>query len=162
MRIYRAICAILIFGIPVVIAVSPFLFVGNNVIRLAAIPFAILLFGISYVCVAGLLCMPFQKTIVKGTFPRDPREKVYGGRFIYGFCWTSIYYFKLLYSTFLTFPILKKLLFRIFGLRGNTNFTLYPDTWVRDLPLLHLGEGAYLSNRATMGTNMVLHDSIFV
>jgi acetyltransferase-like isoleucine patch superfamily enzyme len=34
------------------------------------------------------------------------------------------------------------------------NFTVYPDTWVRDLPLLDFGPAAYIANRATLGTNM--------
>lgn len=36
------------------------------------------------------------------------------------------------------------------------NFTVYPDTWIRDLPMLNIGKGAYLANRATLGTNLVL------
>ena len=32
--------------------------------------------------------------------------------------------------------------FRIFGYRGSMDFTIYPDTWIRDLPLLDFGEGA--------------------
>lgn len=36
------------------------------------------------------------------------------------------------------------------------DITLYPDTWIRDLPLLNLEEGVYLSNRLTVGTNMCL------
>jgi UDP-3-O-[3-hydroxymyristoyl] glucosamine N-acyltransferase len=36
------------------------------------------------------------------------------------------------------------------------NFAIYPDTWIRDLPLLNFGDGAYLSNKATIGTNIAL------
>jgi hypothetical protein len=46
--------------------------------------------------------------------------------------------------------------FRLFGYRGSMKFTVYPDTWIRDLPLLMFGEGAYVSNRATLRTNIVL------
>ena len=41
-------------------------------------------------------------------------------------------------------------------------FTTYPDTWVRDLPLLQLGEGAYVSNKATIGTNIAMADGTIV
>jgi UDP-3-O-[3-hydroxymyristoyl] glucosamine N-acyltransferase len=34
------------------------------------------------------------------------------------------------------------------------DFTVYPDTWIRDLPLLDFGPGAYVSNKATLGTNV--------
>ena len=36
------------------------------------------------------------------------------------------------------------------------DFTIYPDTWIRDLPLLHFGNGAYIANKATIGTNICL------
>ena len=51
---------------------------------------------------------------------------------------------------------LRRCVFRIFGYRGSLNFTVYPDTWIRDLPLLKLGNGAYIPNRATLGTDLVL------
>ncbi len=46
--------------------------------------------------------------------------------------------------------------FRLFGYRGQMDFTVYPDTWIRDLPLLKFGKAAYLANRSTIGTNMAL------
>lgn len=45
---------------------------------------------------------------------------------------------------------------RVAAARGSLDFTIYPDTWIRDLPLLDLGPGAYIANRATLGTNMAL------
>ena len=38
-------------------------------------------------------------------------------------------------------------------------FTVYPDTWIRDLPLLHFDEGAYVSNRATLGSNIIIDEN---
>ncbi len=37
------------------------------------------------------------------------------------------------------------------------DFTTYPDTWIRDLPLLQLEEGAYIAIKATLGTNICLN-----
>jgi UDP-3-O-[3-hydroxymyristoyl] glucosamine N-acyltransferase len=38
------------------------------------------------------------------------------------------------------------------------DFQTYPDTWLRDLPLLEIGKGAYLSNKATISPNMCLRN----
>jgi UDP-3-O-[3-hydroxymyristoyl] glucosamine N-acyltransferase len=103
-----------------------------------------------------VLSLPFQKAIIAGRFPRDLAHPVYGRRRLYGLCWTCVYYCKPVYYICLTVPLLKAMLFRLFGYRGSLNFTVYPDTWIRDLPLLDFGEGAYVSNRATLGTNLVL------
>ena len=39
---------------------------------------------------------------------------------------------------------------------------MYPDTWIRDLPLLHIEDGVYVSNRATLGTNIVLSNGFLL
>jgi hypothetical protein len=54
------------------------------------------------------------------------------------------------------------MVFRLFGYRGSMNFTIYPDTWIRDLPLLKFEDGVYVSNRATLGTNMVLSNGFLL
>ncbi|MCC7138726.1 MAG: hypothetical protein IT460_09920 [Planctomycetes bacterium] len=117
-----------------------------------------LLYVTLYVLVAGLLSRPFQKAIVPGRFPRDLGNPLYRARRLYGLCWTAVYYFTPLYFVCLSLPPLKRLLFRLFGYRGTMKFTVYPDTWIRDLPLLEFGEGAYVSNRATIGTNVARAD----
>jgi acetyltransferase-like isoleucine patch superfamily enzyme len=76
---------------------------------------------------------------------------------LYGACWTSVFYFKPIDALLLAWPGAKGLL-RLFGYRGSPSVVTYPDTWIRDLPLLKIGPGAYLSNRATLGTNMVMTD----
>ncbi|MBF0495816.1 MAG: hypothetical protein HQK58_04465 [Deltaproteobacteria bacterium] len=114
-----------------------------------------LTFSLAYVLTAGLLSLPHQKAIIPGKFPTRIDHPVYGRRRLYGLCWTAVYYFTPIYFLFLTVPILKKLLFRLFGYRGQMDFTIYPDTWIRDLPLLNFGQGAYISNRATLGTNII-------
>jgi UDP-3-O-[3-hydroxymyristoyl] glucosamine N-acyltransferase len=100
--------------------------------------------------------MPFHRAIVAGRFPRDLAHPVYRARRMYGLCWTCLYYFKPVYFLCLSIPELKWLTFRLFGYRGQMSFTVYPDSWIRDLPLLDFGEGAYIANRATLGTNLVL------
>jgi carbonic anhydrase/acetyltransferase-like protein (isoleucine patch superfamily) len=150
---------VLIFGVPMAAVVTPFLLgdpgplLGVVLLLLAPIEYATL-----FVLVAGLLSMPYQRAIVPGRFPRDLSVPLYRARRLYGLCWTAVYYFKPLYWAALSLPPLKRLLFRLFGYRGSMDFTIYPDTWIRDLPLLDFGEGAYISNRVTLGTNVGMSD----
>lgn len=53
---------------------------------------------------------------------------------------------------------LKTFFFRTFGYKGNLNFTIYPDAWIRDLPLWDIGEHCYLGDGILMGTNIVSPD----
>lgn len=122
----------------------------------SAIPFV---FVLTFVLISGLISLWPQKGIIAGTFPREPFHKIYLRRRIYGVCWTQVFYFKPLYSIVLSIPVFKALLFKLFGYKHSTQFTIYPDTWIRDLPLLNFGAGAYLSNRATIGTNICLSDN---
>lgn len=115
-----------------------------------------ILYAILFVVIAGLLSCPHHRHIVSGHFQRDLNLPAYFHRRVYGLCWTALFYFKPVYFLCLTIPLLRKLTFRIFGYRGNLDFTIYPDTWVRDLPLLRFGAGAYLANRATLGSNICL------
>lgn len=112
--------------------------------------------AVAFAAVAGLLSLPHKKGIVSGKFPRDVSHPIYFHRRLYGICWTALSYCKPIYFLVLTIPLLRKGIFRLFGYRGNLEFTIYPDTWIRDLPLLRFGRGAYLSNKATLGSNIVL------
>jgi bifunctional N-acetylglucosamine-1-phosphate-uridyltransferase/glucosamine-1-phosphate-acetyltransferase GlmU-like protein len=116
------------------------------------------LFLLCYIATAGLLARLTVSAIVPGKFKRDLGDPVYGRRRLYGLCWTAVYYFAPLYNAILAVPILKWFTLRLFGYRGALDVTLYPDTWIRDLPLLDICKGAYLSNKATIGTNMCLFD----
>lgn len=142
------------------LASLPVLFFSDSslAVRLASIAVAAPIFGLSFLFLAGLLSFPAHKKIIRGRFPRQNFHKVYFWRRIYGCCWTTVFYFKPLYSVYLAIPILRKTLFRLFGYKGGLNFVVYPDTWIRDLPLLSFGEGAYCSNRSTIGSNMCLQD----
>src|SRR5579883_665228 len=152
----------LIFGMPAIAT--------SACVKLAAaMPLGILLAGatpfvyvITFVSVAGLLSVPHQRAIVPGKFARTITNPTYRHRRLYGLCWTAVYYFKPVYYLCVTMPALKALTFRLFGYRGNLDFTIYPDTWIRDLPLLDFGRGAYLGNRATIGSNQCFGDRILV
>jgi acetyltransferase-like isoleucine patch superfamily enzyme len=129
-----------------------------TVMRLLGMALFAPLFALSFLVISGVLSLPAQKHIVRGRFPRKNFHPVYFWRRVYGCCWTLVFYFKPLYFVFLSIPVLKKCLLRLFGYKGSVKFVLYPDTWVRDLPLLNFGEGSYCSNRSTIGSNMCLQD----
>jgi len=117
-----------------------------------------MIFTVTFVTLAGLLSQFSQKGIIRGKFPREALHPVYLQRRIYGMMWTQVYYFKPLYAVVLAIPFFKTYVLRLFGYRGDTDFVLYPDTWIRDLPILKVGSGAYLSNKSTIGTNICLTD----
>ncbi|MFT7485030.1 MAG: NDP-sugar pyrophosphorylase family protein [Candidatus Paceibacteria bacterium] len=127
-------------------------------IALLLLPLAAALYAIG----AALLSVPYQASVRPGKFERDLGTKLYADRRLYGLCWTSLYYCKPVYHLVLSIPPLKRLVLRLFGYRGSMDFTTYPDTWLRDLPLLQLGDGAYLSNRATIGTNIVMQNGLIL
>lgn len=145
-----------IVGIPLAFAAAPLLLAPTNRWRLAMVLLAAPIFCTMYVVVAGLLSGLTLRAIVAGRFPRDLGHEIYGPRRLYALCWTTIYYCGPIYHVVLALPWLKRLTFRLFGYRGSLDFQTYPDTWLRDLPLLSIGKGAYLSNKATISPNMCL------
>jgi carbonic anhydrase/acetyltransferase-like protein (isoleucine patch superfamily) len=147
---------LLIGGTPTILTIGLISKSSSDLVRWGVIFFAPSIFSITYLFVASTLSVPFQKAIVEGKFPRNLNHPIYGPRRLYGLCWTAIFYFTPVYYLALTVPILKKCLFRLFGYEGNLDFTIYPDTWIRDLPLLQFGQGAYIANKATLGTNLCM------
>jgi carbonic anhydrase/acetyltransferase-like protein (isoleucine patch superfamily) len=131
---------------------------SSIVAHLLAVGIAPIIFSVVFPIIAGLISLPFQRGIVSGRFPREPYHKVYFCRRVFGGCWAQLFYFKPVYSFVLAIPIFRSFVFWLFGYRGSPDFTVYPDTWIRDLPVLKISEGAYLANRATIGTNIVLTD----
>ncbi|MEZ5730377.1 MAG: hypothetical protein R3E48_21840 [Burkholderiaceae bacterium] len=109
----------------------------------------------SFLVIAGTLSLAHQHAVRAGRFPRDLGSSLYFHRRLYGLCWTSVYYNSPAYMVCLAVPPLKRVTFRLFGYRGDMDFTVYPDTWIRDLPLLRFERGVYVSNKATIGTNIV-------
>ena len=148
----------LIGGIPLLTAFGPFFWIEQRWMQLTWLFFCLPVFAFAYVTTAGVLSRFTLPAMVRGKFPRDLKHPVYGPRRLHGLCWTSVYYCTPIYFAVLTFPALKAWVFTLFGYKHSTNFTVYPDTWLRDLPVLKIEEGAYLSNRATIGTNMCLTD----
>ncbi len=149
---------LLIFGAPFAICALLFLSATSFSLRLVALLISPIFYSVLYLLFAALLSLPHQGAIVPGRFPRDVSHPIYFHRRLYGLCWTAVYYFVPVYHLALSLPLLKKILFRLFGYRGDMGFTTYPDTWIRDLPLIKFGKGAYLSNKATIGTNIALPD----
>ena len=156
-RLLIPVYQLLIIAVPFGIAATPFLLEMPLWGRIAYLFLAPLVYGISYVLLCGLLSRPFRSGIQEGKFERSLNNPVYCRRRLHALCWTSIYYSPG-YAYFLAFPKLRALLFRLFGYRGSLDFTCYPDTWLRDLPVLQIGSGTYLSNKSTLATNLVLTD----
>lgn len=148
----------LIFGGPTAIIGLAYQAVPSNLAAVFVLGIGPLAYSALFMAIGGILSLPHQKGIVEGKFPRDVAHPVYFDRRMYGLCWTSLYYFKPVYYICLTVPSLKTATFRLFGYRGHMGFTVYPDTWIRDLPLLEFGDGAYISNRATIGTNIAMRN----
>jgi carbonic anhydrase/acetyltransferase-like protein (isoleucine patch superfamily) len=148
----------LICGVSAGAASAPVILAHRLFARLLGAVAAPAVFVVVYVFTAGGLARLTLGSIVAGKFARDLGHFIYGPRRLYAICWTAIYYCPPVYHAVLAVPALKHLTFRLFGYRGSTEFTTYPDTWLRDLPLLDIGEGAYLSNRATVSPNMCLQN----
>ncbi len=130
----------------------------SNGMQIILISLSLFIFALSFVLIGGLLSNLGRPGIIAGKFPRVASHPIYALRRIYGTAWSQVYYFKPLYAAFLAVPWLKKLLFSIYGYRGSISFVTYPDSWIRDLPLLKIGRGVYLANRCTVGTNLCLND----
>jgi len=67
-----------------------------------------------------------------------------------------LYYFTPIFYFVLQIDLFKASVLRLFGYKGSTSITLYPDSWIRDLPLLDIAEGVYFANKCTLGSNLVL------
>jgi acetyltransferase-like isoleucine patch superfamily enzyme len=146
----------IIAGLPGTMAVLPIVATRSAAARALAITAAPAVYVVAYALTAGLLSRLTRSAIVAGRFARDLGHSVYGPRRLHALCWTAVYYCTPVYHAVLAVPTLRWMTFRLFGYRGSLDITLYPDTWIRDLPVLEIEAGAYLSNRATIGTNMCL------
>jgi carbonic anhydrase/acetyltransferase-like protein (isoleucine patch superfamily) len=143
----------LICGLPTIVTV--FAWKESGSFQLLAAFFLPLVWTLTFLLTAGLLSLSHQFSVRPGKFRRDVSDRFYFHRRLYGLCWAAVFYNKPAYFLCLSFPLLKWITFRLFGYRGTMNFTVYPDTWIRDLPILTFEDGAYVSNRATLGTNAV-------
>lgn len=148
----------LIYGSATLAAAAPVVYATSKNMQLVAILFAPVSFTLAFVLVAGMLSRIGKAAIIQGTFERSLKDPIYGPRRLYGACWTALFYFSPLYFVVLSLPLLKKITFRLFGYSGPMDFTIYPDTWLRDLPCVLFEEGSYIANNATIRTNICLSD----
>lgn len=146
----------LIHGAPVLLWAAVYQALAAPVLRLIWLFASPLVYTVLFLLISGSLSLFHQAAIIPGRFLRDTATPLYFHRRLYGLCWTALYYCKPVYALCLALPWLKWITFRLFGYRGCMNFTVYPDTWIRDLPLLTFGNGAYISNRSTLGTNIAM------
>jgi len=96
--------------------------------------------------------------IRKGCFCRDPQNPDYQKRLHYTKILRRYVYNPALLNAILMDQDLKQLFFRTFGYAGQMKFTIYPNAWLRDLPLLEFGENVYLADGIVLGTNQVSAD----
>jgi acetyltransferase-like isoleucine patch superfamily enzyme len=150
----------LIYGLPTAGALSLFRSAGRFQLPIGL--FIPIVWALTFLVLAGALSLPHQFSVRPGKFRRDVNDRMYFHRRLYGLCWTAVYYNKPVYFLCLSVPFFKRITFRLFGYRGSMKFTVYPDTWIRDLPLLHFEDGVYVSNRATLGTNIVLSNGFLL
>ena len=102
------------------------------------------------------------KNIKPGKFERDSLSRVYQDRKYYTHQLRWFIYDPSVMNVVLENSLLKKLFFNTFGYTGNLKFTIYPNCWLRDLPLLDIGEDAYLADGIVLGTNQVTPDQKFI
>ena len=146
----------LIWIAPIVVGLAPaYLLRGSFALAASVVSWPLAL--VAHVLVAAALGCIHARHVVAGSFPRSVALRPYFHRRLYGLSWTALFYSPA-YPLALTLAPLRRAMLKLFGYRGSPDFVTYPDTWLRDLPLLDLGKGAYLSNKATIGTNLVLAD----
>ncbi|MEZ5056936.1 MAG: hypothetical protein R2879_07830 [Saprospiraceae bacterium] len=107
----------------------------------------------------------FQKAvrnIKEGKFKRDADSVDYQDRITYTRELRNFTYNPAVLNLIFSFPTLKESFFRVFGYKGNLDFTLYPKCWLRDLPLLNIGKHCYLADGILLGTNQVSPDQEWI
>lgn len=97
-----------------------------------------------------------------GKFRRTPESSDYAARLTYTTALREFVYNPAALNLILSNAALKAQFFRAFGYTGSLDFTIYPNCWLRDLPLLNIGEKAYLADGIVLGTNQVSTDQRFV
>jgi acetyltransferase-like isoleucine patch superfamily enzyme len=96
--------------------------------------------------------------IKAGKFERDRNDKDYNDRIVYTQELRNFIYNPAVLNVIFGEQELKEKFFRAFGYKGTVNFTIYPKCWLRDLPLLDIGNNVYLGDNILLGTNQVTPD----
>lgn len=158
----RSLCVqlqiLLLLILPLAVTAVPVELISDRDFKLIWLVMSPLTFVLATIAIGGLLSRIGLPGLVAGKFERNLTNTTYFLRRLHATPWTFIFYFKPVYFLILSLPFLKWMTFRLFGYQGKVNFTVYPDTWLRDLPLLDIGSGAYLSNKASIATNICLMD----
>ena len=103
----------------------------------------------------------FQKVVSNikaGKFVRDANDPDYNDRLVYTKVLRTFLYNPAVLNVVFGEKELKEKFFRAFGYKGKVNFTIYPKCWLRDLPLLDIGDNVYLGDNILLGTNQVTPD----
>lgn len=103
----------------------------------------------------------FQKVVSNikvGKFVRDSNDQDYNDRIVYTKVLRTFLYNPAVLNVVFGEQELKEKFFRAFGYMGKVNFTIYPKCWLRDLPLLDIGDNVYLGDNILLGTNQVSPD----
>jgi acetyltransferase-like isoleucine patch superfamily enzyme len=93
-----------------------------------------------------------------GNFKRIKMSKDYNDRLVYTKAFRKFIYNPAVMNEILSDAKLKEKFFRTFGYKGSLDFTIYPNCWLRDLPMLDIGRGTYLADGILLGTNQVSTD----
>ncbi len=93
-----------------------------------------------------------------GNFERDQSIKDYKDRVDYTMELRKFTYNPAVLNVIFSDQALKTKFFRTFGYKGKVNFTIYPKCWLRDLPLLDIGDNVYLGDNILLGTNQLTPD----
>lgn len=103
----------------------------------------------------------FQRVVSNikaGKFIRDKNNPDYNDRIIYTKRLRTFIYNPAVLDVVFGDQELKGKFFRAFGYTGKVNFTIYPKCWLRDLPLLDIGDNVYLGDNILLGSNQVSPD----
>jgi UDP-3-O-[3-hydroxymyristoyl] glucosamine N-acyltransferase len=103
----------------------------------------------------------FQKVVSNikaGKFVRDSKDPDYNDRLVYTKVLRTFLYNPAVLNIVFGEQKLKEKFFSAFGYTGKVNFTIYPKCWLRDLPLLNIGDNVYLGDNILLGTNQVSPD----
>lgn len=149
---------VLSFGLPIAAIVVTYELMTPQWLRLTWLVLSPVIFIVGFLVVAGLISRAGLSAIKNGRIERTVKNWKYFKRRLHAGPWTMLYYFKPVYHLVLSIKPLRWLAFRLFGYKGDLDFTIYPDTWFRDLPVMKISSGAYLSNNSSIAPNICLMD----
>ncbi len=101
-------------------------------------------------------------SIKPGKMRRDPQNEAYRQRLIYTKALRNYLYNPAILNVIFGDSDLQSLFLRTFGYTNNTQFTIYPNAWLRDFPMLDIGENTYLGDGILLGTNQVSVNQKFI